>query len=288
MIHSYRIASYPFEFVIHTPDSGLTGEVTQALDQVLHAFRQPTSPHNPPAVFHEPLHLEIPFGQMHFIPDKLHYRVEIDLDSRAIGPTLPTLMDGIEPDIVNQAIRESPGHLWFHGSCLWRDDELILLVAKTGTGKTSLSLGLLHYGYRMLTDDIILIDLETCDTVPIPRTPKFRWPAPEQLRSMGFDLSHEANLLGHYIQLPPDKLYRQTTANPITRVYIMQRSAEIPADSVELSTLDGILGLIPYSNLMGIDPTLKVAQEIFHDTRFSALNLSHFPEDVRRIAEDKF
>jgi hypothetical protein len=138
MTHYYQIARYPFEFVIRTPDPVVTRDVTQALDQVLHAFRQPAPSQSLPTAFHEPLSLEIPFGQMHFIPEKQHYRIEIDLDSAAVGIDLPTIMDGIEPDIVNQAIRESPGYLWLHGACLWRKDELVLLVAKTGTGKTSL------------------------------------------------------------------------------------------------------------------------------------------------------
>ncbi|MBZ0298925.1 MAG: hypothetical protein K8J31_04245 [Anaerolineae bacterium] len=279
MADTFQIAAYPFRI-------GLYPQLTafeRVLTQVLAAFRvlQPPSSPVPP---HDPFEYYTRFGMLRSAADQNIYQVDIHLDPDADWVDPIRLVDAFEPQIVNQAVRESPLSLWIHGACLLRGKEPILLVASTGAGKTTLSLGLLHQGYRLLTDDIILVNPETQQLLPLPRCPKYRADALENLRSIGFDLEYEARTLGHYVLLPPRYFQLQPVAHPIRRVYALQRDTEAAPGLRPLSLSDGLLALIPHSNLLAIDPELTLAARLFAETQFWSMNLSDFAGDIRQIA----
>lgn len=278
---TYQIASYPFSLHIHSEYPEQASALSQALHDVLRPFQSRAAHAVTP---HEPFTAETPVGTIRFVSRSQHHDVEIGVTSLPDCPLID-LIDYIEPEIVNQAVRESPGHLWIHGACLLKDGETTLLVAETGTGKTTLSMGMLHYGYKLLTDDIILIELETRRIVPVPRCPKYRPPAPEYLRNIGFDLEKQARLMDRYILLPLERFQLEPVPLPLHRIYRLSRSAELPAQSHRVNSTDGILGLLSQSNILALDPTLELAYDVFAGTTFISMNLAHYADDLKRIAE---
>lgn len=278
----YQIAAYPFELTLEQSRTPAEDALLPTLDTILRAFR--LNGQTPPAAAHPVTEVDTLCGRLRCAAEAGCPRLTLQPDDRALHADVIELVDAFEPEIVNQAIRESPGHLWIHGACLLRDGAMTLLVAQSGTGKTTLSLGLLHHGYRLVTDDIILISLETQHVIPVPRCPKFRRPADQYLREIGFDLEKEARLIQRYVLLPLDRLHRAPVPLPIRRVFLLSRDPQRPPQVQPLDTTSGILGLLPQSNLMGHDPTLTLAHQLFAETRFFQMNLCHYAEDLRVIA----
>lgn len=280
----YQIARYAFQLRVTGENDAQVATVQRELDTVLCAFRSPDFHIAPMQPQGAPFVFETAAGPIHFAPAQPYHQVDIWLDPQPPDLDVVTLVDVLEPEIINHAIRESPGLLWIHGACLCREGETLMLVAETGTGKTSLSLGLLKYGFRLLTDDIILMDPATRCFVPLPRCPKVRPPAPAALRALGFDLAHEAEMFEQYVVLPDRRLYTLPLPVAVDRLYLLSRSSDRPAQVQELDTTSGILALLEGSNLLAMDPSLTLAHDLFRDTRFLAMNLSHFAYDLATIA----
>jgi hypothetical protein len=276
----YQIAAYPFRLALPAAATSFQHTLTSVLES-FHVSDSPVKLFAP----HVPFEYVNRFGTMRCIPNNGSADVEISLDPACESIDPVRLVDAFEPELVNQAVRESPLHLWIHGACLVRGDDLILLVAQTGTGKTTLSLGLLAHGYRLLTDDIILMNLQTGQFIPLPRCPKYREPAPAYLAAAGFDLQRDAKTLGHYVLLPPERLQTHPVAGPPRRIYCMQRTADAPPGAHEMSLTDGLLALLPQSNLLALDPNFEQAAAWFVQTQFIAINLSHYPDDLAYIAQ---
>lgn len=279
----YQIAEYPFCLKV---SASTAHDFENDLKRVFFAFRLSQAP-CAPLDNHSPYSEQTPFGGLYCTTNGTVHQLEVILnaDSETADPL--DLVDTFEPLIVNHAIRETSLHLWIHGACLVRDDEVILLVAETGAGKTTLSLGLLAHGYRLLTDDIILINPLMQHIVPVPRCPKYRTTAPENLRAVGFDLERDAETLGHYVLLPDHYLHTQALFQPIRRVIFLQRAVHSPPGPQPLSFSDGLLALLPQSNLLAIDPQFTLAEQLFATTQFTRLNLSHYLHDLAYITASR-
>ncbi len=275
----YQIANYRFQLDI----TAAAISFQHTLNCVLDSFHIPDAP-TFPVIPHETFEYNHAFGKLRCTSESHTHRVQIHLNSAGMAADPVALVETFEPEIVNQAIRESLLHLWIHGACLVRGDEVILLVAKTGTGKTTLSLGLLAHGYRLLTDDIILMDLQTGEFLPLPRCPKYREPAPAYLATAGFDLQRDARTLGRYVLLSPHHLQKQPVPGPTRRIYCLQRTSDAPPGAHELSFTDGLLALLPQSNLLALDPNFEQSAKWFGQTQFVSLNLSDYADDLAYIA----
>ncbi|HEV2237155.1 MAG TPA: hypothetical protein VGR57_10885 [Ktedonobacterales bacterium] len=79
------------------------------------------------------------------------------------------LLRHLEWLVASQAIAASATRAAFHAAALTRDDETLLLLAKSGAGKTTLTLGLMARGWAPLADDIALLDAETLAITAFPR-----------------------------------------------------------------------------------------------------------------------
>jgi len=60
-------------------------------------------------------------------------------------------------------------YLIFHAAVVERSGRALLLPAPPGSGKSTLCAGLVHRGWRLLSDELTLIDFATCSVVPLPR-----------------------------------------------------------------------------------------------------------------------
>jgi hypothetical protein len=70
---------------------------------------------------------------------------------------------------VAQALEATADVAIFHAAALVRDGVVVLLLAKSGAGKTTLTLGLMQRGWEPLTDDIAIVDRQTLGIAPFPR-----------------------------------------------------------------------------------------------------------------------
>jgi hypothetical protein len=70
---------------------------------------------------------------------------------------------------LSQALEATQTCAVFHAAALARGSSVVLLLANSGAGKTTLTLGLIARGWEPLADDITLVDLETLAIAPFPR-----------------------------------------------------------------------------------------------------------------------
>jgi hypothetical protein len=82
----------------------------------------------------------------------------------------PILMDQIRISCYEN-VRD---YVLFHSGAVVKNSGAILLPARSESGKTTLTLGLMSYGYRYLTDEVAVINNETLKVVPYQR-PIFVW-----------------------------------------------------------------------------------------------------------------
>ena len=89
----------------------------------------------------------------------------------------PMLMDQIRMSCYEN-VRD---YLLLHASAVVKNGRAILLPAESESGKTTLTLGLMNYGYRYLTDEVASIHHETLEVVPYQR-PIYVWTWSRPLR----------------------------------------------------------------------------------------------------------
>ncbi len=70
---------------------------------------------------------------------------------------------------IAQGLEVSSRAAIFHAAALVRDCVVVLLVAGSGAGKTTLTLGLMQRGWEPLADDIALVNCETLAIAAFPR-----------------------------------------------------------------------------------------------------------------------
>jgi HprK-related kinase A len=60
-------------------------------------------------------------------------------------------------------------YLIFHAAVVEKSGRALVLPAPPGSGKSTLCAGLVHRGWRLLSDELTLIDIASCRVVPMPR-----------------------------------------------------------------------------------------------------------------------
>jgi hypothetical protein len=79
------------------------------------------------------------------------------------------LLTQLEWHTVTAALESTEAHVPVHGAALVRGSAAVLLLAESGAGKTTLTLGLMRRGWQPLADDIVLIDPQTLAIQAFPR-----------------------------------------------------------------------------------------------------------------------
>lgn len=70
-------------------------------------------------------------------------------------------------------------YLFLHSGAVVKDNKAILLVGASRSGKSTLTLSLLNYGYKYLTDEVVVISLSSLETIPFQRPIYvYRWIPP--------------------------------------------------------------------------------------------------------------
>lgn len=191
-----------------------------------------------------------------------------------------------ESMISDYVIARLPRHLWIHGACLVRGNQAIVLVAPSGTGKTTLSLALLKAGFRIATDDVVLVDLKTARLVPFPRCPKVRGGAIQDLNAIGVDLSSCSEFLGSYICLPHRFLAVEAQELPRHLTFVFLRREPATPGSVEELELSAALRLLAKcSNFLVQDPEQVLFRELRTRCRYFRLDIGDLHGNVASILD---
>lgn len=88
-----------------------------------------------------------------------------------------------EKDLTLELQRQRPDLYFIHAAAVETDGRAVLLVAPSGTGKSTTAYGLLHEGFRYLSDELAPVDLQTMAVQPYPHALclKSEPPAPYRL-----------------------------------------------------------------------------------------------------------
>jgi len=104
----------------------------------------------------------------------------------------------LEKDLCILLQRRRPDLLFLHAAALERHGKVFLLAGDSGHGKSTTAWGLLHYGFKYLSDELSPIELHSLSVLPYPQALCLKRPPPAI-----FPLPEDAVLdLGTTLQVP--------------------------------------------------------------------------------------
>jgi HprK-related kinase A len=122
-------------------------------------------------------------------------------------------------------------YLILHAAVVARDDRALILPAPPGSGKSTLCAALVARGWRLLSDELTIIEPETGRVVPLPRPISLKNRSIDTIRQFWSDASIgkpvNKTLKGTvtYVQ-PPDASVSDATRYAIPRWIVLPRYAE--------------------------------------------------------------
>jgi hypothetical protein len=111
------------------------------------------------------------------------------------------LLGVLDEALVVQLQRRRPDLFFVHSAVLELGGRAILLVAPSGTGKSTTTWALSHHGFRYLSDELAPIDTGTLRVHPFPRALHLKTAPPE-----GYPLSSAVKRTGGSMHLAPRDL----------------------------------------------------------------------------------
>lgn len=135
----------------------------------------------------------------------------------------------LERDLAVALQRRRADLFFLHSACLdWRG-KACLLAAESGSGKSSTTWGLLHHGFRYLSDELSPIDLESMRVLPYPHALNLKRPP-----GPPYPLPKKAIDLGRTIHVPLRHLPQPTPSPslPLGVVFVLAHRPEFSAPQV--------------------------------------------------------
>lgn len=127
----------------------------------------------------------------------------------------------LEWSITCLALRESRQFLQLHAGCISRSNEGIILVGKTGNGKTTLVYHLLERGLRCLADDILFVSTDEKQLYPFKRAFLVKAGLQKMTGLAGYDSSKEDNSVffsNNIAYFHPGIRYKDCWSQPVSKV----------------------------------------------------------------------
>ena len=90
-------------------------------------------------------------------------------DPVRVAPDEDELLEMLDEAVVVQLQRRRPDLFFVHSAVLELGGRAVLLVAPSGTGKSTMTWALSHHGFRYLSDELAPIDPGTLRVHPFPR-----------------------------------------------------------------------------------------------------------------------
>jgi hypothetical protein len=148
------------------------------------------------------------------------------------------LLGYLEWFAISQALGAITNHVAFHAAALTREGATILIVGKSGAGKTTLTLGLMGRGWRPLSDDLVLVDPATLALKPFPRC--FHLDnSTRELIANSVSLEWPGGILGY--ARPTE--YAREAPSP-TAIFVAHRCPTCMAARMPLTQAEGAGGLL--------------------------------------------
>jgi hypothetical protein len=153
------------------------------------------------------------------------------------GDSCEPLMPYLKEEILLQFMRTRPDLLWIHAGAVERNGRALLIAAASGQGKSTLTTLLLDYGWRLMSDDVAPVRMDTDEVLPF-------YQAPLRRLDPGMDVPvEEVSALQREAIEVPGKALRHEPAHVGAIVFPVFARGK----SVELTTLkrgDGALELL--------------------------------------------
>jgi hypothetical protein len=171
----------------------------------------------------------------------------------------------LDQDLIIQLQKRRPDLYFIHAGVLEFDSQAFMLVAPSGGGKSTTAWGLVHHGFRYLSDELGPVDLRTVTVHPYPRAlslkrrPPASYPLPRTTlsTSRGFHIATEAMSSGI-----------RAAAAPLTAIFFLRYAPKAVGPSVNrLSAAQAAARL--YANVLnalahpeeGLDGAIRIASK---------------------------
>jgi len=152
---------------------------------------------------------------------KIDYQITLGLfDSLLIGrhggcaeiaTSSGDFISKFDKDLIIETQKLRPDLYFVHAAVVGFHDHAIALVAPSGFGKSTTTWGLLHHGFRYLSDEIAPIDPKTARVLPFPRALCLKKNPPAS-----YPLPLDAVATGRTIHIPTGALPSGTITEPLS------------------------------------------------------------------------
>jgi hypothetical protein len=136
--------------------------------------------------------------------------------------------------VVKARTLEDMNLLCLHGAAVEIDGSLIIFPNKYRAGKSVLASCLAAAGYRVYSDDVLPISLETGEGIAPSIAPRLRAPYPDNLDAHSRQFIESRALLKgeryHYLDLAPDLLAARDSRAPIGAFVFLEREQGLPTE----------------------------------------------------------
>ncbi len=125
-------------------------------------------------------------------------------------PGIGTLLFHLEKDVTVALQERRPDLLFLHAAALEHGGKAYLLAGDSGNGKSTTAWGLLHHGFRYLSDELSPIDLDSLCVLPYPHALCLKPPTPLAYRLPAADVLD----FGRTVHVPVHALPAETPPGP--------------------------------------------------------------------------
>ena len=200
--------------------------------------------------------------QLHRLPEGVGIRladgVDFVLQPEAIGCELAPSASRAEGELNFFGVAlplwlEMQGELVLHAACVASGKRAIGLLGGCGAGKTTLAMELLRRGFSLLSDDHLVVDLESEPPMAMAAVPEFRlWPQQAERYFDSVDRFSPVSRSSDKLRVPLEASGGSfaTTRSRLAALYLVERAQQVEPLIVEpLSARDALHALLRYSAL---------------------------------------
>jgi hypothetical protein len=199
-------------------------------------------------------------GSAHF------FTIEREGSDQLTGEGLGDLLSLLEDDVIVELQKRRPDLLFLHSAAVEWQGKAYLFAAETGSGKSMTTWGLLHHGFRYLSDELSPVELDSLTVLPFPRALCLK-----QSPRAAYRLPQHAIHLGRTIHIPVGSPGGASVSAPraIGAVFLIRHHPELHAPALrELGLAEAsarlyvtALNSLAHSN-HGLDAVARVAEHV--------------------------